>query len=307
MFFIAFLIFPMVCNSNHFNRHHINSTLISERFPNVSSHLIEVGFRIFKQTSVFLNVLSELGEPQQYKVCGMMITLAQSKKDNGTFDEFGGKDFYQLDRLKTTRQEVVIDIGANVGAITVRIAKAYPNLQVISYECAPESIFYLHYNLFLNNITTLPRHVIGNSSFHGVIPIFGVIGDTDGFAMVRYNPFNSHESVVNSSENLASSWIQFHVTSYNLTRVLSLIKSRGSTIGIIKMDCEGCEFDVIPAMGMYLRDKNFINFICGELHLSLIDQNATTAAKKVSQDKIEKTISALKARHCDTRFWQFTC
>merc|ERR1719473_2625278 len=69
-----------------------------------------------------------------------------------------------------------------------------------------------------------------------------------------------------------------------------LMKSHGvGTIKFLKVDCEGCEFLVIPQLRELIADKKKVENLAVEVHVSLSS----------SKDRVDETRKILHERGCD--------
>ena len=90
-------------------------------------------------------------------------------------------------------------------------------------------------------------------------------------------------------------------------------------IKLLKIDCEGCEFDVIPAMGHDLFcDRSQVFAVRGELHVSLLPPprrggggagavTTTTIAARPAPDAVRATLDLLRLRGCSVDRWHLRC
>ena len=127
------------------------------------------------------------------------MTLAQAKGDEGLADlkaEFAGRDGYGLKNFKQNSTGLMIDIGSNIGAISIYFAKQFPKWRVFSLEPIPTTYFISLYNVYLNNVTRLPfsfhhEHVHDHRSMHQLSGIsssncgVGAIDDVVEFKYLR--------------------------------------------------------------------------------------------------------------------------
>lgn len=80
-----------------------------------------------------------------------------------------------------------------------------------------------------------------------------------------------------------------------------------SVIDFLKLDCEGCEFDLIVNLKDFFINKTRLRYLGAEIHLSLMDKNEVTIAKKPSQITSDSALSILRQRGCGKINWQINC
>lgn len=149
------------------------------------------------------------------------------------------KTDYKLDDLDLKDGDTVIDIGAHKGIVTSYIAKTYPNVKVISYEPVKENYAALLENVKRNGLKNVTAHNLAVTC--------------DGRDVTIYtDPLNnSGGSTLYGNGNGQS------VKSVTLESILEGLKS----VAILKIDCEGAEFEILPSASL---DK--VQRLRGEFH-----------------------------------------
>jgi FkbM family methyltransferase len=195
----------------------------------------------------------------------------------------------------------VVDIGANLGAFTIYTALLHPQMQILSFEPTPPTFFFFICNLFLNKVELL------SSSFPrsaGVLPLQGAVGATAGTVDISWDPSKTQNAAAGTDEPsvLAQGWQKTTVTRYPIISFLE----RSQVVRILKIDCEGCEFSVIPGLAEMLSNRTKIEKLVGEYHLSLLNRKEETFARKPSRLSAERTLKILLDRGC-RQVWQINC
>lgn len=138
---------------------------------------------------------------------------------NGEIPEvFGQEDYGNLNY----KDETVVDIGANIGDSSIYFAVMGAK-KVIAIEPFPASYSLLKSNISLNEMESV------------IIPLNVAIGQNDGFVKL--------DSRINTTTGLG-------ISSYDigeLVRITSLnklVKEFDLRESILKIDCEGCEYEV---------------------------------------------------------------
>ncbi|HEX9368216.1 MAG TPA: FkbM family methyltransferase [Vicinamibacterales bacterium] len=143
----------------------------------------------------------------------------------------------------------VVDIGANIGAFTLDAATRYPAATVHAYEPDPRTFQVLRQNVEANGLSSRVR--IWNEA---VARESGTLRLWQGDGSVT-----------------ASAYIQgaargdFHdVPAVTLPAVAARIQGR---IGVLKLDCEGAEADILETAGAAL---DGVEYIVAEYHCALV-------------------------------------
>ena len=138
---------------------------------------------------------------------------------NGELPEvFGQEDYANLNY----KDETVVDIGANIGDSSIYFAVMGAK-RVIAIEPFPSSYSLLKRNISLNEMQSI------------IVPMNAAIGQNDGFVKL--------DSKINTTTGLG-------ISNYNtgeLVRIISLdklVKEFDIQESILKMDCEGCEYEI---------------------------------------------------------------
>lgn len=156
-----------------------------------------------------------------------------------------------LDIIDTyiTNDSIFIDIGANIGTISLPIAKLYnsKNVEVHAFEAS--SIIYdtLNTNIKLNNLKNIFSHNYAVADFNGTIDFYEVDehSDNNGLSSTKKN-----KDIVNPVKKEVSA-----------TKIDSLIEEFDSRVSIIKIDIQGAELDAIKgSISLIKRDRPVIIF-----------------------------------------------
>ena len=207
----------------------------------------------------------------------------------------GGKgDMYGLKRMSASRG-IVIDIGANIGDFAISVAKLYPHIQIVALEPSPTTFLVLIQNLILNNVTILKSGDIRNRGPGGVLALNCVASErgmyihwSDSNSM---NAFASDTGLPQRHGQRLEGWKTKKVQSFNLT---NFVKTKAiKRVEFLKMDCEGCEYDLIPRLSFHnWLSKDRVPFLSAELHAMYNDKLFWEFSK------IEQTLKALSDRGC---------
>ena len=158
-------------------------------------------------------------------------------------------DFYGLNKLNLTSNDLVIDVGANVGMFSIYVKKKF-NCRVISFEPVPQNLENFKKNIELNGLNISDFEIYQSA-----------ISDKDGDTITIGTP--------TSNSGGSSKFEQGEFNSICTTKRLKNFLTNGCTY--LKIDCEGCEYDVIPDILENLKDVKFIGI---EYHSYFNSQNA---------------------------------
>ena len=142
--------------------------------------------------------------------------------DKTVLEENFLKDAYSLSKLSLKKNMTVVDVGSHIGAFAINVADRVG--QVICYEPDTSNFLLLKKNLLSNNISNVEVKNLAVTADGKEISIF----------------INQEITVLNSSfANNQASFVQ-KFKSVALAQILQ----ENSRIDILKIDCEGGEYDI---------------------------------------------------------------
>ena len=144
-------------------------------------------------------------------------------------------DEYKTNNINFKDGDVVLDIGANVGAISIMLAKKYPFIKIYSYEAHPVNYQSLLKNIEENNVSNI-------EAFN--YAVYSIDDDLINISLSYTNTGGSNSFIDPKSRpdiySLEHSNIEVPTISLD-----SIIKNNNiEKIKLLKMDCEGAEFDI---------------------------------------------------------------
>lgn len=172
-------------------------------------------------------------ELQEHKVNidGVELILNDLKSSNALnfiIQEALHDDEYKTKNINFTPGDVVIDIGANIGAISVYLAKKHPGITVYSFEAHPINYKNLLKNIADNNITN-------------ILPFnYALYSSDNDFIDIRLNPHNT--GATNSFVDHETYMEVIKVPTITLDTIIE--KYNIDKIKFLKVDCEGAEFEI---------------------------------------------------------------
>lgn len=165
----------------------------------------------------------------------------------------------RYDNLPLETGDVVIDIGAHVGIISIYLAKRYPGIKVYAFEPVLANFQRLCRNLVVNRVEE--------------VTAFNQAVTADGRAVTLYTnaSANSGGSSIfvsgDNAENAESTTLADIFAEYGIERCK-----------LLKIDCEGSEYAILSSSENLL-DR--VDYLRGEFHI-----NATLEAAGWSMEKL---------------------
>ncbi|MEK6876381.1 MAG: FkbM family methyltransferase [Nanoarchaeota archaeon] len=145
------------------------------------------------------------------------------------------RDDYNLRGLKPHKESFIIDIGAHIGSFSIAAAKKYPNARILSFEPSPSNYRLLKKNISLNKCKN--------------IAAFGKAVTSHGKRVHLYiDASNPAESGLYARKNK-----RVDALSINLEKVFRDFRIK--KCALVKMDCEGSEYDIILNTPDYVLKK----------------------------------------------------
>jgi FkbM family methyltransferase len=146
--------------------------------------------------------------------------------------------------LQLSEDAIVIDVGANIGDFTVHVASLCPRGRIYAVEPLADNVEMIVLNSGLNGISNVEIVQVALGASEGEVEI-----DVAG----------SHSSTYYRTRDAATQRVR-------LTTLAILMKEHGiDRVDLLKMDCEGAEWDILPCSDEILPR---IRQICMELHLA---------------------------------------
>jgi FkbM family methyltransferase len=169
----------------------------------------------------------------------------------GTSDEdifaanFNGRSEYPFP--ETANPKVILDIGANIGIISVIMANLYPDAKIYAFEPDPE------------NFEMLKKNTAGYPNI--IIQMAGLGSKNESRKLYASdNPTNFGGKTLHS---LGADLTKDPV-SVLIIDVAQFIETIGGKVDLIKSDCEGAEHEIFTSMTD--QQLSHVKFILGELH-----------------------------------------
>jgi len=185
-----------------------------------------------------------------------------------TGDAVDGEDAYGLSSLAPAPGMMsMIDIGGNYGRVSIAAFQKFPQkMRIIAVEPVPSTYFLLRWNLWLNGVPEIElQEFYYNKDKPGVLPLNHGIQEQDeqvlGFC---YTPPLTMNARMCDCSKVSGEHCQ-PVVSKSLNTLVTMFG--GQEIDLLKVDCEGCELDVIPQLVNLQTNAGLrVHRLVGELH-----------------------------------------
>ncbi len=182
------------------------------------------------------------------------------------------QDEYGLNNIKFNPGDVVIDIGANVGCVSLLLAKRYPDIKIYAYEAHP-----INYQNLLNNIKL--------NDIKNIIPNNFIVSNVDNDTLkITLNPHNTGSSSVFKTNDFDKN--TYDVKTISLDTIIN--SNNIENIKLLKIDCEGCEFNILEN-SKKIHELSVEN-IATEIHTFVKDGNVEKLVDLITKVSINKPI-----------------
>jgi FkbM family methyltransferase len=232
--------------------------------------LIDLGLQLLGSEET-LNELVAASHLENFTYAGVPLSLRTMSGEYPNTSIAQAADRYELDTLPVlspTGMLQMLDIGANYGAVAIAAFKKFPDrLRAVVVEPIPTTFFLLHWNMWLNGVTQIPPDE-GNVSTPGIMALNRGLADADdkvvGFCYLPPYTTNAFACDCHLSKHNGPDQCQ-KVTSISTQSLMQLFGAE--PIAFVKIDCEGCETDSLPAMvNVTQAEPGRIKRLAGELH-----------------------------------------
>ena len=151
---------------------------------------------------------------------------------------------YDVDSFKINQNDIVIDVGAHIGLFSLLVSQFCKTGKIFSFEPIRENFDLLVSNLALNHIENVFPFNVGVSKNSGKLNLF------------LNNDQSAHSIFPKSSESIS-------VESTSLQKIFD--EKKISSCKLLKLDCEGAEYEIIESLPSDLFTK--INKTAIEYHM----------------------------------------
>lgn len=160
------------------------------------------------------------------------------------------KNRYNIESIEFSPNDIVIDIGAHVGVVSIYIAKRFPFVKIYAYEPIPDNYQHFIMNLRVNHVKNVTPHNLA------------VTGDGSRFDMIVNFTDNSGGGTGHLRNMRLHGHFYYTVDSVTLDSVFE--KYNIGTCKLLKIDCEGTEHEIL----WNTRCMSRIEYLSGEFHMN---------------------------------------
>ena len=193
--------------------------------------------KIFKNWHIYPKVYWQLGN-DKFAVfettTDLKIKIRVKSTDLMALTNVWMMNEYDVDSFKINQNDIVIDVGAHIGLFSLLVSQFCKTGKIFSFEPIRENFDLLVSNLELNHIQNIfPFNV-------------GVSKNSDGLNLFLDDDQSAHSIFPNGSKSIA-------VDSISLQKIFD--EKKISACKLLKLDCEGAEYDIIDSLPAEYLDK----------------------------------------------------
>lgn len=154
---------------------------------------------------------------------------------------------YEMADLPLVPGDVVLDIGAHVGVVSIYLAKRYPGIRVYAFEPVHE------------NYARLSRNIAANGAT-GITAINKAVTGDGRRVSLSFDPTSN-----TGGGSLVSGVADQRVYTFSVTLAQIFADYVPERCALLKIDCEGAEYEILAA-GEALLDR--VDNLRGEFHIN---------------------------------------
>ena len=203
----------------------------------------------------------------------------------------------------------VLDVGANLGSVSITLAKYQPSIKVYCFEPEPKNFGMLVVNIEMNNITN-------------IVPFNAAVGTNEGYINMYLNKNNfgdhrSFEPIKKMEAKEIHSKQKIPISLVNPVRFLneSLLDEAPQNFDIIKIDTQGADFDALRSALPMCKSGTTVVIEFSPFHLSEFGESWETiecVLKNFSQvrlinSEVEKKLSRQVSIQELSKFFNENC
>jgi FkbM family methyltransferase len=160
------------------------------------------------------------------------------------------KNRYNIESIEFSPNDIVIDIGAHVGVVSIYIAKRFPFVKIYAYEPIPDNYEHLVINLKANGVNNVTPHNLAITSDGRKFDMIVNFTNNSGGGTGHLRNMNLHH--------------HFHYTVESVTLDSVFEEYNIGVCKLLKIDCEGTEHEIL----WNTRYLNRIEYLSGEFHIN---------------------------------------
>lgn len=232
-------------------------------------------------------------------IAGRYLTFLNYAMDrDGAFPKWNGELWnYGLTnsgRKTLTPGELVLDIGGNIGFFAAAMIILNPGVRVVSIEPSPENRFYYELNIAMNDLAFKNNTAKGGADRPRGVAIAGT--DNDERVIFHSRVDGLATNLYGRKDDLAPAYDRHYLArTATLEAVLADAGVADARVAHLKIDCEGCEFEVVPRLQNATLD--LLDYVGGEIHLPL--------SGMFDKDDVQRTLEIICGRRWN--MYNFKC
>jgi FkbM family methyltransferase len=160
------------------------------------------------------------------------------------------RDAYGIERIAFCPGDIAIDVGANVGIVSIYLAKRHPQITIHALEPIPENFQHLVENVRANGVSNVVAHNLA------------VTGDGRPFEMTVHFATNSGGATGYLRDLALEGHRRYTVASITLDRLFADYDVEHCRF--LKIDCEGAEHEILTSAKCLSR----VDYLAGEFHIN---------------------------------------
>ena len=177
----------------------------------------------------------------------------------------GNWEFHILDLISsflTDEEGIMVDVGSNIGAISIPLAKKHCNINFLLFEPHPEIYKILCNNLSINKLNNVNAH---NKA----------VSDKSGSILPFYAQINSNNMGL-SSFNLNPDISEYEIVEVSCVGLDDFVEKETKRIKVLKVDTQGSELSVLYSATRVLKNDRPVVFFEfeSEYHSSELEGSA---------------------------------
>jgi FkbM family methyltransferase len=162
--------------------------------------------------------------------------------------------------------------------------------------------------MFLNNITAITG-LPGRNESGGIRAINSAVGSRRATMEFTYSDYDSQLATFSDIRDGVNGWHKVNITVVSVGNIFARFNL--DVIDFFKIDCEGCEFEVIPSIHSHFINKKKMRFVGAEIHQSLMPQlkrgDDDPLARRPNATAVTNLMHSLKSRGCSSKQWTTKC
>jgi amino acid adenylation domain-containing protein/non-ribosomal peptide synthase protein (TIGR01720 family)/FkbM family methyltransferase len=208
---------------------------------------------------------------------GMEVYSMNNAETNLTFQEIFEDKLYFRNGIYIGNNNVVVDVGANIGLFSIYVGCAFPDTKIFAIEPMPEVCerLLINANIYMLNLKALNVGLSNRSGIAEYHYYFNNTASSGLYANAEEEKINGKKVLRNNRkyatlsdrniDELLSEGMKFNIVTGTVNTLSNIIKSESITrIGLLKIDVEKSELEVLQ--GIEPGDWPKIDQVVAEVH-----------------------------------------